>query len=193
MKPFKKPKGRLYEKKFFRYTRLQGELGYRGNENFTQSKLLYSVLGIRYRLLKGVQLGFDYRYNMRGAEGINSSRIDGQVNLSHDVDRYSFSYRFNAQHEFEAPTEFRSFLRNRIGAGYNIRKCPVDPVASAEFFTLLHYTGNRLLGIRYELGANWKISKRQELEAAMRYDREMNIAEPRYRMILALSYTHDLR
>jgi len=192
VKPFSKKSGQVYERKFFKRFRASGELGYRGNENLTDSKLLYAVLGLRYRFNKHLRVMLENRYNMRGPESRNSFRQDVQVDLTTEVGRFGLGYRFTGQPEYSDVAEYRDILRNRVDLEYNTRKFPVDPYVAAESFTAMHYTGNLLIGMRYTLGANWNLDNGRSLDAGVRHDREINLYDALYRWIFAVSFDMDL-
>ncbi len=193
VKPFSKKSGQVYERKFYKKFRLSGELGYRGNENLFNGKLLYTVLGMRYRFNKHVRLLLESRYNMRGPTGTNSFRNDLQLDLSTKVDRFTLGYRFTAQHEYIEMTAYRDIVRNRASVEYNIRKLPVNPYLAAESFTLMHYEGNMLIGMRYTLGAQIDLGNGQSLDLGVRHDREINLYDPLYRWIFAASFDMSLQ
>jgi hypothetical protein len=192
VKPFSKKSGQVYEHKFFKKFRLSGELGYRGNENLFNGKLLYTVLGFRYRFNKHVRLLLENRYNMRGPTGTNSFRNDIQLDLSTKVDRFTLGYRFTAQHEYIDVAQFRDLLRNRVEVSYNVRKLPLEPYLAAESFTALRYDGNRLIGMRYTVGTQIALSKGRSLDLGVRHDREINLYDPLYRWIFAASFDMNL-
>lgn len=192
VKPFSKKSGQVYERKFFRKFRLSGELGYRGNENLFNSKLLYAVVGMRYRFNKHVRLMLENRYNMRGPTNRNSFRNDLQLDLSTKVDRIGLGYRFTAQHEYIDVVEFRALVRNRVEVNYNVRDLPLEPYVAAESFTSLRYDGNMLLGIRYTVGTQITLSKGRSLDLGIRHDREINLYDPVHRWIFAASFDMNL-
>ncbi len=192
MKPFSKKSGQVYEHKFFKKFRLSGELGYRGNENLFNGKVVYTVLGMRYRFNKHVRLMLENRYNMRGATGTNSFRNDLQLDLTTERGRFRFGYRFTGQHEYIAITRFPNILRNRAAVEYNIRKSPFTPYIAAESFSVVSYQGNMLIGMRYTLGTQWSLGKDRSLDLGIRHDREINLYDPTYRWIFALSYDLSL-
>ena len=190
VKPFKKKSGQPYEHKFFKRFRALGELGYRGNENLTSSKLFYSVVGARYRLSKLLRFGLEHRFNIRDRYTTNTHRVDGEVRLSGEKDRISVDYRAIFQHEFVIPIRYRDILRNRVSVEYNIPGWKFDPHLSLETFTAMHYTGNRLIGLRYEAGTTVALDKKKKntLDLGVRYDREQNLNALKYRWIFVLAY-----
>ncbi len=190
VKPFKKKSGQPYEHKFFKRFRALGELGYRGNENLTSSKLFYSVVGARYRLSKLLRFGLEHRFNIRDRYTTNTHRVDGEVRLSGEKDRIRVDYRAIFQHEFVIPIRYRDILRNRVSVEYNIPGWKFDPHISLETFTAMHYTGNRLIGLRYEAGTTVALDKKKKntLDLGVRYDREQNLNALKYRWIFVLAY-----
>lgn len=190
VKPFKKKSGLPYEHKFFKRFRALGELGYRGNENLTSSKLFYTVVGARYRLSKQVRFGLEHRFNIRDRYTTNTHRVDGEVRLSVEKDRVGLDYRAIFQHEFVMPIRYRDILRNRVSVEYNIPGWKYDPHISLETFTAMHYTGNHLIGVRYEAGTTLDLDKKKKntLDLGVRYDREQNLSDLKYRWIFVLAY-----
>ena len=66
--------------------------------------------------------------------------------------------------------------------------CIRDSYISAESFTAMHFTGNRLIGVRYGAGAEWSIDKDHALDISLRYDREQNLPRMQYRWIVGVAY-----
>jgi hypothetical protein len=192
VKPFSKKSGQVYENKFFKRFRASGELGYRGNENLFNGKLVYGVIGLRYRFNKHVRLMLENRYNMRGPSGTNSFRNDLQLDLSTKMGRFGLGYRLTGQHEYIDALQFRDILRNRAEVNYNIKDLPLTPYAAAESFNVIHYEGNLLIGMRYTLGAQWNLGKGRSIDAGVRHDREINLYDPLQRWIFAFSFDMDL-
>lgn len=173
--------------------RLSGELGYRGNENLTSSKLTYTVVGFNYRLLKFLRVGAEHRYNFRDKFTSNSHRVDVNARVAGEWGRFSGDYRAIVQHEFIPPIRYRTILRNRFALEYNIPKWRFDPQVTMETFTALHHTGNRLIGLRYGMGTTFALDekkKRHVIDVSLRHDREQNMPGLKYRWIWALAYEY---
>lgn len=192
VKPFHKKSGAVVERAFAKRFRLSGELGYRGNENLFNGKLVYGVIGFRYRFNKHVRLMLENRYNMRGPSGTNSFRNDVQLDLTTKMGRFGLGYRLTGQHEYIEALQFRDILRNRAELNYNVKGLPLTPYAAAESFNVLHYKGNLLIGMRYTLGAQWNLGKGRSIDAGVRHDREINLYDPLQRWIFAFSFDMDL-
>lgn len=187
-----KPLGTGFDSKALKRTRLSGELGYRGQENLTDSKLLYGVLGVRYKFSKHFRAMLENRYSLRGPTSTNSFRNDLQFDATTSFGRFGLGYRMTLQHEYADVTTYRDIFRNRIGIELNTKKFPIDPYVAAESFTALHYTGNMLIGMRYTIGANWNLGDGRSLDLGLRHDREINLYDPLYRWIIAASFDVNL-
>lgn len=194
-KPFAKKSGQVYERKFYRRFRVLGEVGYRGNENLTSSKLVYTMAGLRYRLTDFLRVGAEYRYNFRDRYTSNSHRVDVQALVTAKKGRFDLDYRPSFQHDFVAPVRYRTLFRNRLAVEYDVPRCRFDPHVSVESFTALHHTGNRLIGLRYEVGTGTALDKkkRHRVELAVRYDRELGLPSPKHRWIFAIAYQHEVK
>lgn len=193
VKPFKKKSGQVIERKFNKRFRALGELGYRGNENLTSSKLTYTVVGFNYRLLKFLRVGAEHRYNFRDKFTSNSHRVDVNARVAGEWERFSGDYRAIVQHEFIPPIRYRTILRNRFALEYNIPKWRFDPQVTMETFTALHHTGNRLIGLRYGVGTTFALDekkKRHVIDVSLRHDREQNMPGLKYRWIWVLAYEY---
>jgi len=173
--------------------RMSGELGYRGNENLTSSKLVYTVVGARYRLHKYARFTLEHRFNIRDKYTTNTHRIDVQLDSDKNFGRMTLGYRAVYQHEFVAPIRYRDLLRHRFQLTARTKGIPVDPYVSAETFTALHYTGSRLISMRYGIGAEWELDKDHFLDLSLRYDREQNIPRMQYRWIFGVAYEFKWR
>jgi hypothetical protein len=194
-KPFAKKSGQVYERKFYKRFRILGELGYRGNENLTSSKLVYTMAGVRYRITDFLRLGAEYRYNVRDKYTSNSHRVDVQALITAKHGRFDLDYRPSFQHDFVAPVRYRTLLRNRLALAYDIPGFKLDPHLSVETFTALHYTGDRLIGLRYEAGTSVTLDKkkRNSVDLAVRYDREQGLTSAKYRWIFAIGYQFTVK
>lgn len=181
------------ERSFKNRFRLNGTLSYRTNENLTNSKLVYILLGARYRIHEYARLTVEDRYNIREPSRANTHRVSIKADSDRNFGRINASYRLTYQHEFVAPIRYRDIVRNRLVLSCRIKGFPVDPYISAESFNVLHHTGNKLIGMRYAVGAEWKVDKEHVLDLSFRHHREQNMPGLKYRWIFALSYEFKWR
>ncbi|HMN04305.1 MAG TPA: DUF2490 domain-containing protein [Flavobacteriales bacterium] len=189
IKPFRKKEGDQAQPRFFRNLRTTGELGWKLNENGSNLSQFNIDAGARYAVTGFMRLGAQYRYSMRDRYTSDRQRVDGRLYLKYKHERLKADYRLVYEHSFREPRKLRTLLRNRIAIGYNIPKWKYDPFISVESFTALHYTGNRLVGMRYDLGTDINLNKNKTrtLEVALRHDREVNTSKPTNSWILVLA------
>ncbi|MBP8824631.1 MAG: DUF2490 domain-containing protein [Flavobacteriales bacterium] len=194
-KPFRKPEGQITQTAFFRKLRATGELESRFSENASRFRQFNITGGLFYPITKYLRVGSEYRYSFRDRYTTNKSRMDAQLRLKWKTGRLDGNFRCVWQHSFEDVTGLRTELRNRLGLEYDFRQWKLDPVVNVETFTALHYTGNRMVGMRYDLGTKLNLDKdkKNTLEVTLRHDREINRKEPDHEWILALAYEFDFK
>lgn len=194
-KPFRKKAGHLGQARFFRNLRATGELEWRLNDNATHLKQLNIDAGLRYPLADFLRAGVQYRYSVRDSFHPNVQRIDLQLWAKWRPGRFKLEHRAEYEHSFTDVRKYRTLLRNKLSATYNIPNWKLDPAVSAEAFTALHYTGTRLVGMRYDIGTELGLGKKKKSTMALtlRYDREMNVKAPKYAWILVAAMEHDFR
>lgn len=195
IKPFRRKDAKDTQMRFFRDLRASGELGWKFNEGAAQLKQFNIDAGISYPLFKFMRLGAEYRYSIRDRYTTNRHRLDLQLWLKYKFDRLQADYRFEYEHSFRDVRKLRTLLRNRAGLGYNIPNWKLDPQVRVEAFTALHYTGNRLVGMRYDLGTEVNLNKRKtrSMEIAVRHDREMGIASPEHAWVLVVELANTFK
>ena len=193
-KPFRKKSGNVSQPRFFRNLRMAGELGWKLDDNATRTKQVNLNAGAKYPLTSFMSVGAEYRYSIR-PEKDNRSRIDLQMWLKWKKDRVRADYRFEYERTFIPEWKLRTLLRNRVGIEYNFPKWKFDPRVSVETFTGMHYTGNSLVGVRYELGTEVNLNKKKNrtLGLAVRYDRELNTSWPEHAWILVIGFEHSFK
>lgn len=194
-KPFTKKSSKSNSQPLYRKIQATGELGWRSRLDPFASRQVYGSAGAKLRLADFLRVGSEYRYTVRDRYSSNTSRIDLQLWLNWEKDRISLDHRFEYEHDFIDVTKVRTVLRNRLGVEYNIPHWKLDPHFSAEAFTGLHYTGNDLVGMRYELGTELDLDKKKNrsLDLAVRYDQELHVADPQYRWIFVIAYGHEFK
>lgn len=170
-----------------RRLRLSGDLGYRSADVFFAGRQIYVDLGARYKVNDWLNVGTEFR-NAHRPDGTIRNRLGLMADLSHDIQRYSLGYRLNYQHNFLEWGQVREVFRNRFQLGYNIRKWKLDPTFSVEFFTWAGNKGLSYFGTRYKLGTELSPGKGQELNLALVYDRQRDVAWPVYRLIYSVDY-----
>lgn len=194
-KPFRNKKNKYDKGPFYRRLPLIGELGWRARLDPFYTRSGYASLATRYRLTEFLRTGASYRRYFYDQYHPDVSRIDLQLWLNWATGRVKLEHRFEYEHDFIPIYKMRTVLRNRLGLTYNIPHWKLDPQVSAELFTGLHYTGNRNIAIRYDLGTELDLDKKgsRSIGVALRFDHELNAADPENRWIFVLSYDLELK
>ncbi len=194
-KPFNRKRDQDARKTLIEGLQLLGELGWRNRLDPLANKYWYGSVGTKLKLNDLIKVGAEYRHSFRDRYHTNTPRLDLQMWLSWKKDRVSLAHRFEYEHEFIPVTKMRTVLRNRLGVEYNIPNWKPDPHVSAEAFTGLHYSGNELIGMRYELGTELNLDKkkRRTLGLAVRYDKELNTAGPKNRWLFVISFEQEFK
>lgn len=194
-KPFNKKTKKGEKEPLIENLELIGELAWRNRLDPLASKYWYTAAGTKLKLNDLLKVGAEYRYNWKDRYTSNDSRIDLQLWLGHEFGRVALDHRVDYQHEFIPVNKLRSVLRNRLTVEYNIPNWKLDPHFSAEAFTGFHYTGNDLVGMRYELGTELAFDKKKTrtLDLGVRYDQELHVDNPENRWILVIGYGHEFK
>ncbi len=177
----------------YKKLRFGSSLGYRSADNFFAGRQLYLELHSRYRFNKHFNLGVEYRYANRGALRSDRQRFQLIGGASTSWERFDFSYRVIQQWVFLDEGGTSTFLRNRFGVEYNIRKWKLDPSFEVEFFTRTDDPqGWNHIGTRYRLGTEIGLGKAHSISPTLVYDSDTRVAWPVNRVIYSIGYSLDL-
>lgn len=134
----------------------------RWDESFQVDKYLLEST-ISYEPVKGLSLGGSYRF-------IINPRSDKSTEYLHrfalftsykkKIERFEPSLRIKYTNYTEE-SSLGEFLRYKAKLEYDIKSCKVTPVLSAEAFHDI--TGNQIYKMRYAVGAEYKINKKNSL------------------------------
>lgn len=166
------------------------EPAFRMDQNMTRPKSWMADVGLEYKLSKHIRFGGTYRYRIR-AEGEHRSRVNGDIQFRQKVERFTVRLRSRVQRRFEQDQNHTDYFRQRLKVSYNIRKKPLNPFASTEWFYHLWYRGNQWESMRFDIGMEWKVIKRLEAECYYRYEREFNVVRPELNHILGLGLKYE--
>lgn len=179
---------------------LEGTEGIRLNNNSSQLDEIYTELSLGFSPWKFLELGGNYRFiHNRKADGSreNLNRFDIDLKLKSEIKRFDFEYRFrwetyptfaneNPDHVF--------FLRHKLAAEYDIRKCKITPYFSGElFFKFRDSKADELRKLRYSAGTSYKLNKYHRFVLLLRYQKEINVKVPEKDFILILRYKYYIR
>ncbi len=194
-KPFAKKKGNVVEGGFRRNFKLNGEVEWRGREWASETKQVNFTFTPEYKLTDFLKVAAQYRYAMKDRYTDNVHRLGAQASVSWERGRVKLDNRIRYEHEFRPVNKLRNTIRERLGVEYNIPHWKLDPHVSAETFYGLHYTGNGVVGMRYELGTDMNLNKKKTrtLDLAIRYDQEIDTAFPENAWILIIAFEGSLK
>ena len=189
-KPFARKKGNVGESRFRRNFNLNGEVEWRGREWATETKQVNFYFSPEYKLTDFLKVAAQYRFALKDRYTNNVHRLGLQASLAWGTGRIKLAGRTRYEYEFKPVYKVRNTFRERLGVEYNIPKWKLDPHVSVEAFYGLHYTGNGVTGMRYELGTDLAFDKkkRRTLDLALRYDQEVNTAAPENAWILVIAF-----
>lgn len=168
-----------------------GEVGFRSGDELGRGKQIYLNGELRYKLNKVVDAGFEQRAAFRSGAP-DRHRTGLALMIGDRIGRVDLQYRGGYQHVWRERGARRDFLRNRFGAGYDIKGFLFDPEVSVEFFTALGPDRTEYDAVRWRLGTAWKPAKGHRLSFHLVHDREQNRRRPEYRWIFAFGYAIDL-
>jgi hypothetical protein len=178
----------------YKRLRFSSALGYRSADNFFAGRQIYTEVNARYRFNKHFNFGTEYRYANRGVQQADRHRFLLIGRAATRWKRFSFNYRFIHQWVFLEQDRNSTFIRNRFGVEYNIRKWKLDPVFQMELFTRTDQPqGWNHVGTRFKLGTDIKIADGHFLGPTLVYDSDARVADPVNRVIYSIGYTMDLR
>ena len=141
----------------------------RWDESFQVVKYLLEST-ISYKPVKGLSLGGSYRF-------IINPRSDKSTEYLHrfalftsykkKIGRFEPSLRIKYTNYTEE-SSLGEFLRYKAKLEYDIKSCKITPVLSAEAFHDI--TGNQIYKMRYAVGAEYKINKKNSLRLGYMLD-----------------------
>ncbi len=189
------------EKKYEKWTfELEQEL--RSMENSGELERISTQLGVSYKLCKPLKIGASYQFiSMNDLENETMQprhRFNAFVQGKYEWKRFTFSLRERMQLTFKDETE-RTYkmnpkwsLRSKLKVDYNIAGSPISPFVGFEsFYQLNNPDGNKFDGLRYSLGAGYKLNKHHHIDVFGLIDKEINVKNPVQRFVAGLAYTYS--
>jgi len=161
----------------------------RFNQNLTNFDRAVTTLGVDYTLIrKLLKVGVDYDFMCYNQ--INYFEIRHRASLGFEgqqkVNEFNFKLRTKLQSTWRDETlgdyKFnpKYVWRNKLECSYTIFGSPVKPFASAEIFCPLNgANGFYMDGYRFIGGAKYRTSEHTTFEFMLRYDQEIQQANPK--------------
>lgn len=141
----------------------------RFNDDFSIDQYLIETQLV-YRPVKILYLIAGYRFvinprNEKSTEYLNRYEIG--IALKKEFNRFIPQLKFRYTNYTDDDVDNNVF-RYKAALGYNIKGCKLTPTISAELFQQL--AGNSLYKVRYKLGLDYKLFKKNYLTASYRLD-----------------------
>jgi hypothetical protein len=189
------------EKKLHNWAGLSLSQELRFNENISELGTAFTELSYSTGWHSNFNGGIAYRF-------IQKRQVDDSYEIRH---RYflelSYRYKFNRAFSLTLRERFQNqykdinrmsdgitkeySLRSKMSLKYNpIKKLTLD--ASCEvFYQLNNPDGNEIDNLRYGLGAEYKLTKKQSIEAFYLIDQEIHVNDPWTSYVMGLGYTFE--
>ncbi|MBS2098891.1 DUF2490 domain-containing protein [Carboxylicivirga linearis] len=147
-------------------TQLEAELKYKA--------LDYLTIGTRYRYIINYRVNKDTEY---------MHRYLFNATLKKDFDRWTSGFRLNYT-DYTDDNDGSAFLRYKGFFSYNIKNCKLTPKASFQAYHDL--SNSEWYKLRYAVGFDYKISKKNSIGLSYKLDYYLN--EARNRHIIDIGY-----
>ena len=173
---------------------------FRLENNSTQWDEIFTNLNLAYSPFKFFEVEGSWRFiqhRKKNGDWIPLNRFHFDLKFGVDIKRFRpvYRFRFVRYPTFSNDTKIEvSILRHRLELNYDIRNLRLDPYVSIELFHAIEDDGNdEIIGIRYKMGADYRINKYHRIGISFRYDQEFNAKNPETHYILGLDYRWILK
>lgn len=181
---------------------LQLNQEFRGNNRFATFDRSLTGITIGYKhpafFLK-TALGYDLIYQNSSAGFQFRHRISGSLSADHAISRFSIEVRSRMQatwhntHTASYNYNPRFVWRNKLEVSYDIFGSPLKPYLSGELLTPLNgKNGFYLNGYRLVAGAKYRYSKRETINAFLRFDQEVQQANSQNILYVGIGWNYRL-
>lgn len=175
---------------------LEKELRFNQNAGTLYKHLTTSK--ISYDVFKNIEFGVGIKFNRdKNKENIFEDKYTHlfELKYKHKVERFRLSNRFRYEQDNNkllklAPNKHS--LRNRLKLDYKIKQSAFEPYMATELFYQKSTKNAAFEKIRFDLGTNFEINKRNEIKAYYRIERELIQDYPYTYYFFGLFYTHKL-
>ncbi|MDF1673275.1 MAG: DUF2490 domain-containing protein [Vicingaceae bacterium] len=167
---------------------------FRLDENMSHIDKVFSELGASYKILKGFDVSFNYRFSREndyetGNYDLNS-RIDLGLSYKHKINDFRISNRLKYQTETANPYENNpTYLRNKLTTSYKLND--IAPFISYEFFYQFNEESviNRT---RISIGSKYKLNKNNSIKMFYIFEDKFNTTRLKHSHIYGINYSIDI-
>ncbi len=183
------------------------KLSYSGAINIrfggTGIETFFPQIGLEYKLKKWLKPSIEYRFIIDKNKYGNyksSNRLNFNVELGKNVDRFSLGFRIRYQYAFnrisqqEYNPDFDQAFRFKPFLEYNIKGSKFTPIVSSEFFydPQLGPNGREFTKIRVGVGAKLNLKGPHTVGFKYQFDKKFNYKDG-FRHVLGLSYSYKIK
>ncbi|MFZ4399468.1 MAG: DUF2490 domain-containing protein [Bacteroidales bacterium] len=179
------------------------DAGLRFSENITETGLAYSEIGLDYKINKSWELSGGYRYaSKRKNEDYYSVRHRFNLDLTLKKSYYLFNFQLRTRAEMQYKDVFTSVngsipdyqWRNKLQLKYNFTKKfkPFIYLESYTSFSASTYTQYLdITKMKYCLGTEYKINKRNSIECYYLIQQEYHQKNPYNYFVYGITYNYS--
>ena len=177
-------------KDFKKNFRLYYEMGYRRDENLTGLKTFYFEGGGFYKPWKFLWIGPYYRY-YDDFKGSSKSHLTGVLLLREDIGRFTVRAKTRYIAEFEEGKDPKHFLRERLGAMYDIPDFKFNHFIATEFIFHMQPDKTQNEQIRFDTGFERSFGIHHSVDIWYRYCIRRNVNNPVNSHIIGIDYIFE--
>ncbi|MFH2143796.1 MAG: DUF2490 domain-containing protein [Bacteroidota bacterium] len=182
--------------------RIAGEAELRLHENSTKINKAYTEIGCKYDYTENIDISIFYRFEEKRSiynQYSSGHRFLINLLLYKEYSSFEISLRNRIQSKYVNAIEndwdiyANNYYRAKFGFDYKIRKSPVKPSFSTEFFYRISRKNQNMFNqYRITLGINYKFSKKASIDFYIRTQSEFNVANPANSQIIGFCYNYKL-
>ncbi len=173
----------------------------RFNENITEAGVIFTDVGLSYKINKHFQIAGNYRFTQRRkTDDYYSFRHRFYVDFKYEkkIKPFQFQIRSRVQDEYAdigraldgGVPEY--YWRNKLTLKWDLDK-PFMPYFSLELFSLLNYPRSYAFGgMRASAGVEYSLSKHHKLDAYYMIQKELNTSNPETDFVIGVGYAYKL-
>jgi len=179
---------------------LAGELRLR--DTLSTLDELLAELGVGIKINSHFDLFGGYRIGRSNEDYgfITNHRLTLGAKTDWDISRFKVGYNLRYEYEFAEGyyngynLEESKRIRSKVSLDYNLPKTKVSPYISAElFYDMSPYKEHEFSKVRYRVGANLPVNKRNAWEIFVQYQKNLNAKTRKSSIVLGLFYSFAMK
>jgi hypothetical protein len=179
-------------------------IGYRLNENLSQTERIYAEIGIQYKILKYLRIGIEYRYVEKNIHNeryyATRHRFTGELKIGYQIDRFGFDwackyqiYKYDDIEHDWGNTKITHYNRNRFTISFLPKNSDIKPYVFSEIFIPLYpasifFTDTQRTGA----GVDFELNKKNTLKLMFFIETEQTNTNRYQNYITNIGYSFKL-